>query len=160
MKTATRVLAQSVYGLFGAGFLAVGASALLVNTGLLPEALRGAILDESQGNLDILHILQEFGSLLVFAGLVTFWFLGHYERSQAFHWSLTAFWGLLALVHWIDVRGPNPSIGGPLVTTVPFILFVAIGLLRAATEGDRGRAASHGSGGVPVRSAVRTTAGQ
>jgi hypothetical protein len=138
MKTATRVLAQSVYGLFGAGFLAIGASALLVNTGLLPDACRSAILDESRGNLDILHILQEFGSLLVFAGLITFWFLWHYEQSQAFHWSLTAFWGLVGLVHWFDVRGPNPSVGGPLVTTVPFMLFMVIGLLRTATEGARG----------------------
>jgi hypothetical protein len=137
MKTAARVLAQSVYGVFGAGFLAVGASALLVNTGLLPEALRGAILDESQGNLDILHILQEFGALLVFAGLITFWFVWHYEQSQAFHWSLTAFWAFMALVHWFDVRGPEPSVVGPLVNTVPFMLFAVIGLLRTLTEGDR-----------------------
>jgi hypothetical protein len=137
METMTRVLARACYALFGAAFLVAGASVLLADTGLLP-ALRNALVEESRGDLNTLHILQEFGALLVFAGLVTFWFLWHYEQSRPFHWMLTAFWGLIALVHWFDVRGPIRSVAGPLVTTVPFLLFVAIGLLRTATEGGRG----------------------
>src|SRR5262245_56291566 len=99
MKT-TRVLAKTCYGVFGTLFLAAGASVLLVNTGLLPDALRDAVGEESRGDLHMLHVMQEFGSLLVFAGLITFWFLRHYAQSQPFHWAMTAFWGLLALVHW------------------------------------------------------------
>jgi hypothetical protein len=135
-----RALVMTCYAVFGTIFLAAGASVLLVHTGLLPDALEDALRGESPADLHTLHVIQELGALLVFAGLITFWFLRHYEQSQAFHWSLTAFWGLFALVHWFDVRGPFPSVGGPLMTTVPFFLFVSIGLLRTATEGGRRRA--------------------
>ena len=132
----TRILAKTCYGVFGTGLLVAGASVLLVGWGLLSDAHRDAIVAESRGDLDALHVGQEFGSVLVFAGLITFWFLRHYERSRFFHWSMTAFWGLFALAHWLDVRGQPPSLAGPLVTTVPFTVFASIGLLRAATEGD------------------------
>jgi hypothetical protein len=148
MNVATRVLTKSCYGVFGTGLLAAGASILLVGAGLVPDVHRDAIAAESRGGLDALHVGQEFGSLLVFAGLITFWFLRHYERSRFYHWSMTAFWGLFALVHWFDVRGQPPSIVGPLVTTVPFVLFAAIGLLRATTEDDRD---SERAGGVADR---------
>jgi hypothetical protein len=79
--------------------------------------------------------MQEFGSLLVFVGLITFWFVRHYDRSWPFHWAMTLFWGLLALVHWFDVRGPVESVIGPAINTVPFGLFVLLGLLRLRSEG-------------------------
>jgi hypothetical protein len=79
--------------------------------------------------------MQEFGSLLVFAGLITFWFIRHYEHSRTFHWAMTAFWGLLALIHWIDVRGSWQSVVGPAINTIPLVLFVAVGLLRLRSEG-------------------------
>jgi hypothetical protein len=131
----TRTLAKSLYGLFGALYLAAGASALLLNTGVLPDAVRDLILEVGRGDLNTLHIMQEFGSTLVFVGLVTFWFIRHYEVSRPFHWAMTVFWGLVALVHWFDVRGPVPSVVGPLINTVPFSLFVAVGLLRLRSEG-------------------------
>jgi hypothetical protein len=137
MKTATRILAKVVYGLVGTAFLAAGASTLLVNTGLLPSAINDSVLRFSQGNLGMLHVLQEFGTLMVFAGLVTFWFVWHYEQSHAFHWFMTAYWGLMALIHWFHVAGPAPSVVGPLINTVPVALFLTIGLLRVATERER-----------------------
>jgi len=130
----TRAVAKSAYVVLGTVFLAAGASLLLVNSGLLPGMLREVIIEESRGDLNTLHIMQEFGSLLVFAGLITFWFLWHYEQSRPFHWAMTVFWGLFAMAHWFDVRGPFPSVGGPLLTTVPFILLLLIGLLRTRTE--------------------------
>ena len=135
MKKTTRVLARACYCLFGAGYLAVGGIALLFGTGLVPRAFRDALADESRGDLNTLHILQEFGALLVFAGLITFWFVRHYEQSRAFHWSMTAFWGLMALIHWFNVAGPWDSVVGPLINTVPVVLFLVIGILREATEG-------------------------
>jgi hypothetical protein len=139
MATATRILAKVVYAVTGAIVFAAGASVLLIDTGLLPDAVRGAVVGETRGNLDLLHILQEFGATLVFVGLIAFWFVWRYEQSQFFHWAMTAFLGLIALVHWFDVRGPSPSVSGPLVITVPFLVYVVVGLLRTATEGDRGR---------------------
>jgi len=138
MKT-TRLLAQMLYSLVGTIFLAAGVSVLLLKTGWLPADLQDTILDAAGGNSETLHIFQELSSVLVFAGLITFWFVGHYEQSRTFHWAMTGFWALIALVHWFDIRGPFGSVVGPLINTIPFILFVAIGLLRAAKEGDESR---------------------
>jgi hypothetical protein len=127
----TRVLIQSVYGLMGVLFLVAGGSVLLLGTGLLPAAARELIVGLAQDNDNTLHILQEFSSLLVFAGLITLWFTRHYEVSWPFHWAMTAFWGLIALVHWFDIRGrPSESVVGPAINSIPFALFVVLGLLR------------------------------
>ncbi|HZL88238.1 MAG TPA: hypothetical protein VFB96_07660 [Pirellulaceae bacterium] len=134
MKTITRIVTKGLFGIVAALFLVAGASILLVNTGLLPAAVKQVVVEESQGNLQTLHVAQELGTLLAFSGLITLWFLWHYKQSQFFHWSITIFWGLLALVHWIDVRGPVPDLVGNLVTSIPFVLFAAIGLVRAAVE--------------------------
>jgi hypothetical protein len=135
----TRILVGISYGIVGAILLALGAITLLFNTGLLPDAFRRAIVEESRGDLTVVHILQELGCALVLVGMITFWFIKHYDHSHAFHWMLTAFLGLLALVHWFDVRGPFTSIADPIVNTAPFALFVAIGVLRATIERDRNR---------------------
>ena len=135
----TRALVRSFYALFGSLFLVAGASALLLGTGLMPGWVRGLIIDVAQGDPNSLHIIQEFGSLLVFAGLITFWFVGHYEQSRPFHWAMTAFWGLFALVHWFDIRGPVRSAVGPAINSIPFGLFVVVGLLRLRAEGRAGR---------------------
>jgi len=42
---------------------------------------------------------------------------------------MTAYFGVDALIHWFDVSGPPPSIAGPLLNTMPFLLFVTLGLL-------------------------------
>jgi hypothetical protein len=131
------VLAQALYGLIAATFLAAGTSVVLLKTGLLPANVHAGIEDFGHGDGNTLHIIQELSSLLVLVGLLTFWFMRHYEQSQFFHWSMTAFWALIAFVHWVDVRGPSDEVAGPLITTIPFFLFVAIGLLRLATEGGR-----------------------
>lgn len=130
-----KAIAKSLYGFFGAVFLIAGAGVLLLRTGLLPDAVTQIVINVGHGDLNALHILQEFSSILVFAGLITFWFIRHYEQSQPFHWAMTTFWGLLALAHWFDVRGPFQSIRGPIINTIPFILFVSVGLLRHHSEG-------------------------
>jgi hypothetical protein len=139
---AARVLAQFLYGLVGVAFLAAGGSVLLLKTGLLPPEVSDLVVREAGGNMHTLHVLQEFSSLMVFAGLIAFWFLWHYDRSGAFHWALTAFWGLFALVHWFDVRGPVESARGPALNTIPFALFVLVGLLR--TKPPKGPRAAGG----------------
>ena len=131
----TRILAQSVYGLVAAVFLAAGVSVLLLGTGLLPEPVRNLITDFGQGNPNTLHIMQEFASTLVFVALITIWFIWHYDRSRAFHWAMTAYWGLIALVHWVDIRGSFQSGIGPAINSIPFALFLVVGLLRERSEG-------------------------
>src|SRR5687767_4436617 len=95
MTKATRILAKVTYAVMGAAFLAAGASTLLVNTGLLPDAVRDLILRFSQNNLGMLHVIQELGSLLVLTGLVTLWCVWNYEQSRALHWMLTLYWAIM-----------------------------------------------------------------
>ena len=134
MQTTTKVVSIIVYVLLGTILLVVGSAVLLFKTGLLPAAVTSAILSEAGGNLATLHIVQELGTVFVFAGLITFWFVRHYDQSQFFQWTMTAFLGLMALVHWFDVRGPNTSLAEPIPVTVPFLVFAVLGLLRLATE--------------------------
>lgn len=139
MSTVTRTLAKSIYALFGIVFLVAGASVLLINTGILPTSYREFVVGFSDGNINTLHVIQELGSVLVFVGLITFWFLCHYDQSRDFHWSMTIFWALFALAHWFHVAGPPESAVGPLITTVPFLLFLVIGALQVATDGRKPR---------------------
>jgi hypothetical protein len=127
-------LIKSFYGLVGTVLLLAGSTVLLLRTGLLPGALQNLLLNVGHGDLNAVHILQEFSALLVFAGLMAFWAIQHYEQSKPFHWALTTFWGLFALVHWLDARGEFRSIAGPLLNTIPFALFVLVGLLRQRAE--------------------------
>lgn len=134
-KMTIKPIAKILYGFFGALFVIVGVAVLLLRTVLLPDALRNIIMDVGHGDSNTLHIIQEFGSLLVFAGLISFWFVRHYERSKAFHWAMTAFWVLFALAHWFPAGGESlRSVRGPMIDTVPFILFLAVGMLRAYSE--------------------------
>ncbi len=130
----TRVVAQSLYSLAGAVYLIAGVSVLLLGTGLLPGPVREWIVLIGQDQPNTLHIMQEFAATLVFVGLITFWFVRHYERSRPFHWAMTLFWGLVSLVHWFDIRGTFSYDVGQVINTIPFALFLAVGLLRQWAE--------------------------
>jgi hypothetical protein len=123
------MLARSLYVLFGFLYLASGTTVLLLRTGLLPAGVKDMLLEAARGDLNTVHISQEFGSLLVFAGLITLWFAYHYQQSLFFHWAMTTFWALFALVHWFDVRGPVRFDASVLINAIPFILFLSVGLV-------------------------------
>jgi hypothetical protein len=132
-----RTITRSLYALVGAAFLLVGSSVLLLGTGLLPGPLKATILSIGEDNGNTLHLMQEYASLLVLVALLTFWFVKHYERSRAFHWAMTAFWGIIALIHWFDPRGQFHSGPGEAITSIPFLLFLLVGLLREKSEAAR-----------------------
>ncbi len=124
-----KAIVKIFYVLFGALFLAVGFAVLMLDTGLLPGGAKEAALGFAHGNLDTLHVMQEYGALLVFIGFITLWFAWRYELSGPFHWAMAAAWALHALAHWFDVRGAH-SVAGPFINTIPFALFLLVGLLR------------------------------
>ena len=129
-----RLVTRSLYVLLGAVFLLGGASVLLLGTGLLPAPVRDVILSVGEDNTHTLHLMQEYATLLVLVALLTFWFVKHYEASRAFHWAMTLFWGLIALIHWFDPRGQFHYGLGEAINSIPFVLFVAVGLLRENAE--------------------------
>jgi hypothetical protein len=126
----TKFIAKLLYTLFGLLFLLSGLTAVAARSGHLPTAAMNVLHDVSHGNGNTLHIVQELGSVLIFVGLITFWFISHYEQSMFFHWAMTIFLGAFALVHWYDIRGNWDSAKGPLITTIPFALFLVVGILR------------------------------
>ena len=126
----TRAVVKGVYSLFGILFVVVGGSVLLLNTGLLPGAARDFIVDFAHGDGGTLHILQEWGNAHLLVGLLTFWFIRHYDRSLAYHWAMTAYFAVDALIHWFNVAGPPESLTSPVINTIPFVLFALLGLLR------------------------------
>ncbi len=125
-----KFLGRSLYVLFGIVYLAAGTSVLLIKTGTLPSALVYIVTEVTHHDPHTLHVAQEFGTHMIILGLVTLWFVRHYDQSQVFHWAMTLGWGLFALIHWLDVRGTSESIKGPALTTVPFVLFAIVGVLR------------------------------
>lgn len=127
-------ITKVLYAVFGVVFLLAGATVLLSGTVLLPAALARVATAASHGDANTMHIIQEFGAFLVFAGLITLWFIRHYEQSRFFHWALTAAFALFALAHWFDARGTFESGIGPVVNSVPFILFALTGLLRLSAK--------------------------
>ena len=129
-----RSIAKVVYALFGAASLLVGITAFAAGTGLLPEPLRGAVMDVGHGDPNALHIIQEFGAFLVFIGLISLWFMRHYDQSEFFHLAMTIAWALIALAHWFDVRESRNSVIGPIINSIPFVLFAGLGLLRRKFE--------------------------
>jgi len=107
---------------------------LLLRTNLLPAAIRTIVMNAARDDMNAAHLIQEFGSMLIFAGLISIWFIRHYEQSKFFHWAMTTFWALFALVHWFYVGGSIKSIAGPSINTIPFVLFAVAGLLRSYAE--------------------------
>ncbi len=126
VKNITRL----VYFFMGLAYLVAGVSLIAYRTGWLhPKAIQ-VIQDTSQGNLNTIHIMQEFGSHLLAIGIISLWFAHRYELSGAFHWAMTVAWGAFALVHWFDARGSTVDYRSPLIFTIPFALFATLGLWR------------------------------
>src|SRR5262245_45268194 len=129
-----RPIARFVYGLMAVVFLAASAAVLLLGTGVMPAAVLRSALEFAEGSDRTMHFLQEFSTLLFLVGLVCVWCVLNYERSMFFQWAIAVFWGLFALVHWFDYRGGLHGGVGPVVNTVPVVVFVIVGVVRARTE--------------------------
>ena len=129
-------IAKFLYVFSGSVFLIVGVGVMLLHTGLLPEAAVNIILGLAQDNPNSVHLIQELASMLVFAGLISLWFVRHYEQSKFFHWAMTAFWALFALAHWFT-GSPIQSVRRPIMNTVPFALFLMVGLFRGVSRGSK-----------------------
>ncbi|MFL5329437.1 MAG: hypothetical protein ACJ8C4_11030 [Gemmataceae bacterium] len=130
-----KAIATALYVIVGVAFLAAGASVLLIGTTVLPTGARDTIMHVAHGDANTLHVLQEFGSLLVFAGLMTLWFAMRYYGSRAFHFALTVFWVLLAWVHWYDIHGVIHTGRAQLLISIPAAVFLVVGIARQVTDG-------------------------
>jgi hypothetical protein len=129
-----RPIARFFYGLIAVVFVLAGTVVLLLGTGLVPRTVVNLILNYGGGTDLTMHLVQEFCTLLIFTGLVNAWCFLNYERSMYFHWAMTAFWALFALVHWFDYRGNFHGGTSRMIDTIPLLIFLIIGVLRERME--------------------------
>lgn len=119
-----------LYGLSGLLFLSAGTSLVLYKTDLLPAAIEEMILNTAENRDRSLHLLQEFGALMVFAGLLSFWYIKDYVHSGKFHAAMIVYWALMSVIHWTDALSSGNSLLFPAINSVPLLLFTVTGVMR------------------------------
>jgi hypothetical protein len=130
MRNVVSIVTRGVYVLTGALALLIGIAALLPGTGLLPARLHDLVFELGGNAPSGLHLVQEMATLYVLLGVMLLWFARHYEQSERFHWLMT-FWTLLLFwVHWFSAYGTFDNEPHVLVNAIPFVVFLALGLLR------------------------------
>ena len=118
------------YVLLGGFYLSLGIVVLLLGTGLLPGWVHDQIFEIGQNNPFTLHLIQETATLWVLVGMLLFWFARHYDQSLKFHWAMTFYLSLDALVHWFSPYGKFENEPRAIINAVPFFVFLVLGLLR------------------------------
>jgi hypothetical protein len=113
-----------IYGLFGAGAILYGATALL-----LP-----AVLESGAQSFRFAHILREQGAAAIFIGLMAFWCIFNYERRRSVHYFLMVLTFLLAAIHWCDYFAGHLPWMSPLYNSVPFIVASLMAVLSRSRE--------------------------
>ena len=135
-------ITRIVYGLFGAIFTLLGTAAILTPTGWLPQDL-SEITVAGEIPSPFGHILQEYGAAFLALGFVFFWFAKYKEQSRSFHWAMTLYFALNALIHWFKPEGSAGSWLSGIMNSIPFVLLLLLGLLQQrAPERARGQGAA------------------
>ena len=122
-----RDLIRAIYAVFAAGLLGLGVIAFLLPYGLLPEVAAG-LSDEA------LHITQEAGAAVIALAVLCAACAWRYESSSLGHSILTLFFVLIAVIHWADYLREMREISSPVLTSLPAIVFIALGFLRRRAE--------------------------
>ncbi len=114
-----------VYGLFGAGAILYGTTALLFPAVLESNAAQ---------SFRFAHILREQGAAAIFIGLMAFWCILNYERRGGVHYCLMVFAFLLAAIHWFDYFAGHLPWMSPLYNSVPFLVLLIMAVLSRSRE--------------------------
>ena len=126
IKNITRV----VYGLLGLLYVLLGTGSMLLPTGWLPQGLTDAFLDKSLRNPFGEHLLQEFGTVVLALGFVFLWNACRKEQSPGFHWAMTTYFALDALIHWIGPEGLIGSWQRGITNSIPLTVMLLLGWLQ------------------------------
>lgn len=128
--TLTRIR-RLVYGLLGILIVAIGAAAMIVPLGWLPDGVTADVMAGLTPSPYLDHILQEFGTLAIAVGLVFLWLSARAEFVHGLHWLLTLYLALDALIHWVGPGGFTDSWSSGTLNTIPVALMLLIGVLEA-----------------------------
>jgi hypothetical protein len=128
--TVTRVL----YGLLGVLYVVIGAGAMLVPTGWLPESFSPDALVGETPSPFVGHLMQEFGTVVIAVGLVFLWRASRREFSRAFHWAMTVYFCLDSLIHWVGPDGPIGSGPRGITNSILPAMMLLLGILELGTS--------------------------
>jgi hypothetical protein len=124
-------IARIVYGLLGVLYVAVGVGSMLLPTGLGDDILAGEAPSPFVG-----HLLQEFGTVVLALGIVFLWYASRKEQSRIFHWAMTFYFALDALIHWVGPEGLIGSWPRGIANSIPLAVMLLLGLLQLRASGD------------------------
>jgi hypothetical protein len=130
MRRALDATTRSLYVLSAVIYLLLGTGVLLLGTGLLPAWVRDWILELGKNDPNTMHLIQEWGTLCVLAGMLFIWFARHYDQSARFHWVVTFYFALDAWIHWFNAYGHFENEPRAIINAIPFAVFLIVGLLR------------------------------
>ena len=123
-------ITRIVYGILGVIYVIIGAGAMLLPTGWLPQGLTDDFLAEATPTPFLAHLLQEFGTVVLALGFVFLWYAKRKEHSRNFHWAMTFYFSLDALIHWIGPEGFIGSWSRGIANSIPFAVMLLLGLLQ------------------------------
>jgi len=130
MRRVVDVVTRCTYVLSAGFYLLLGVAVLLLGTGLLPAWVHDRIFEIGRNDPVTMHLIQEWGTLCVLVGILFLWFARHYDQSVKFHWAVTFYLSLDAWVHWFNAYGHFENEPRALINSIPFVLFLILGLLR------------------------------
>ena len=123
------------YGILGIVYVLVGAGSMLLPTGWLPQTLTDDFLAEQIRSPFLDHLLQEFGTVVLALGFVFLWQASRREHSRYFHWTMTLYFSLDALIHWIGPEGIIGSWQRGMVNSIPLAVMLLLGALQLRAPG-------------------------
>ena len=126
LNTVTRI----VYGILGVLYVLIGAGSMLMPTGWLPQSVVDDFLASEMQSPSVEHLLQEFGTVVLALGLVFLWCARRQEQSGGFHWAITFYFLLDALIHWVGPDGVIGSWQRGIVNSIPLTILLLLGLLQ------------------------------
>jgi uncharacterized membrane protein YfcA len=122
-------ITRSVFFLFGILYMLIGIGAMLIPLGWLPSGLGEGSVPPEMHSPSGDHFLQEYGTLALALGFVFAWYGWRNERNNVFHWAVTFYFALNALIH---LGGPTfaDALERGLVNIVPFVALLILGVLQ------------------------------
>ena len=119
-----------VYCLLGIAYVLLGVGSILLPTGWLPRGVADRVLVGETLNAFVEHLFQEFGTVVLALGLVFLWRARRKEYSRGFHWAMTFYFSLDALIHWVGPEGPIGSWPRGIFNSIPFAVMLLLGVLQ------------------------------
>jgi uncharacterized protein YjeT (DUF2065 family) len=127
-------ITRIVYGLLGMLYVLIGVGSMLLPTGWLPQRLADDVLAGETPSSFVRHLLQEFGTVVLALGCVFLWYASRKEQSRSFHWAITFYFSLDALIHWVGPEGLIGSWQRGITNSIPLVVMLLLGVLQLMTS--------------------------